>query len=65
MTPRANCFVCWHTFMLGLGLALGLLCLQNIGCFCPEGLVDVAGECVTPSVCHTVCSLPPETGPCR
>ena len=56
MTPRANCFVCWHTFMLHL---------QNIGCFCPEGLVDFAGECVEPSVCLTVCSLPPETGPCR
>ena len=27
---------------------------QNIGCFCPEGLVDVAGECVEPSVCHSL-----------
>ena len=36
------------------------------GCFCPDGYVEKGNSCVRPKECDTeLCSLPPETGPCR
>ena len=38
------------------------------GCFCEEGLIPLGtgSQCVAPGDCPTaLCTLPPETGPCR